>query len=169
MIRSLRSGGPGAALLLLGCLVACCHAAETEECRSLGFTGLQLCSDCDIMATYVKDEGLVADCQQCCVRGKEGGDTKFSAAVLEADLNHIRAFPHIDGFVKTHASRYHPGLRIRDRYGTVLPRLILSPEGGGAKQTIQIEGWKTEHVEDFLDQKLIQLPAPDRIVETASS
>lgn len=120
------------------------------------------------MATYVKDEGLVAECRQCCIRGKVGGDTKFSAAVLEADLNQVGAFPHIDGFLKKHADRYRPGLRIRDRYGGMLPRLLLSPQGGGAKQTVHIEGWKTEHIEEFLDDKLIQ-PTSDRVVGTASS
>lgn len=34
-------------------------AAESEECRALGFTGLQLCSDCDTLASYVKDEGAL--------------------------------------------------------------------------------------------------------------
>lgn len=34
-------------------------AAESEECRAMGFTGLQLCSDCDTLASYVKDEGAL--------------------------------------------------------------------------------------------------------------
>lgn len=154
--------------MILCNLVACSYTAETPECRSMGFTGFQLCSDCDTMANYVKDKGLVADCHQCCVRGKEGGDTKFSAAVLEADLNQIRAFPHIDGFVKHKAHRYLPRLRIRDHYMAVMPRLVLTPEGGGAKQTVNIEGWKTENVEEFLDEKLFQPTSTDTTLSSAS-
>lgn len=158
----------GIMLITLASLALVVGAAETEECRSLGFTGLQLCSDCEIMASYVKDEGLKADCLSCCARGKEGRNTKFSAAVLEVNLKQIGAFPHIDGFVKNKAERFHPGLRLRDYYGAVFPRLILTPEGGGPKQTIQIEGWKTEHVEEFLDDKLTQPKPKATRFETAS-
>lgn len=46
------------ATMALFCMAAqLCGAAESEECRSLGFTGLQLCSDCDTLASYVKDDG----------------------------------------------------------------------------------------------------------------
>jgi len=72
-------------LLLVGYLF---HAssAEDDTCTELGFTGLQLCSDCDRMAEYIKDEELVADCRKCCAKesklaASEG--VKFDSAVLE--------------------------------------------------------------------------------------
>jgi hypothetical protein len=33
-------------------------AAESEKCQALGFTG-PVCSDCDTLASYVKDEGAL--------------------------------------------------------------------------------------------------------------
>lgn len=30
---------------------------STRECENLGFTGLALCSDCNSLAEYVKDQG----------------------------------------------------------------------------------------------------------------
>ena len=30
--------------------------------------------------------------------------------------------------------------------------------GGGCTQVLQIDGWKTEHVEEFLNDKLLQPP-----------
>lgn len=44
-----------AALLLAAAQL--CTAAESEDCIALGFTGSQLCSDCDTLASYVKDDG----------------------------------------------------------------------------------------------------------------
>jgi hypothetical protein len=33
-------------------------AVESEKCQALGFTG-PVCSDCDTLASYVKDEGAL--------------------------------------------------------------------------------------------------------------
>lgn len=34
-----------------------------KECEDLGFTGLALCSDCNTLAEYVKDEGTSSSSQ----------------------------------------------------------------------------------------------------------
>ena len=46
------------------CVVLSCalHGVDAEalseaKCEDLGFTGLALCSDCDSLAEYVKDQG----------------------------------------------------------------------------------------------------------------
>lgn len=31
---------------------------SSRECENLGFTGLALCSDCNTLAEYVKDQGF---------------------------------------------------------------------------------------------------------------
>lgn len=45
-----------AALLLVACHL--CAAAEGDVCQALGFTG-PVCSDCDMLASYVKDDGVL--------------------------------------------------------------------------------------------------------------
>jgi hypothetical protein len=35
-----------------------CAAAEGDKCQALGFTG-PVCSDCDMLASYVKDDGAL--------------------------------------------------------------------------------------------------------------
>jgi hypothetical protein len=35
-----------------------CAAAQGDKCQALGFTG-PVCSDCDMMASYVKDDGVL--------------------------------------------------------------------------------------------------------------
>lgn len=52
----------GFSLLFLYVLQYALHGVDAEamseaKCEDLGFTGLALCSDCDSLAEYVKDEG----------------------------------------------------------------------------------------------------------------
>jgi hypothetical protein len=47
---------------------------------------MSLCSDCDAMADFVKDESLVAECRQCCAaESSRAGQAnlKFAHASLE--------------------------------------------------------------------------------------
>lgn len=49
-----------AMLVVLGVVVPLGASKEqlsTRECENLGFTGLALCSDCNSLAEYVKDQG----------------------------------------------------------------------------------------------------------------
>mmetsp|Transcript_1091 Transcript_1091/g.1537 ORF Transcript_1091/g.1537 Transcript_1091/m.1537 type:complete len:107 (-) Transcript_1091:423-743(-) len=61
-------------------------ADASANCLDLGFTGMQLCSDCDALAEFVKDEGLVSECKQCCAKESKRSankDIKFTSATLE--------------------------------------------------------------------------------------
>lgn len=132
----------------------CTLAIDTEECRKLGFTGLQLCADCELLASYVKDAELVADCQRCCTAGKSAVTQRYVSAVLEAYLDRIDGFPHIETFVRDKAAAFSPAVKVRNRYGT-LPRLILTAKNG-AKEIVFVDGWKTEHLEEFLNDKVLR-------------
>lgn len=58
MVRSPSVAAAVAVLLL--CLSVLCRGAErlgARECEELGFTGLALCSDCNALAEFVKDQG----------------------------------------------------------------------------------------------------------------
>jgi hypothetical protein len=56
-----------------------------KTCTDLGFSGLQLCSDCKLMARYVSNKELVADCYDCCAEEKTFSNiaVKYVSAVLE--------------------------------------------------------------------------------------
>ncbi|KAK9809223.1 hypothetical protein WJX72_011602 [[Myrmecia] bisecta] len=60
-------------------------------------------------------------------------------------------FPHIETFVRKKAKDYK-GLTVIDRFGA-LPRLVL--KAGKDRETIRIDKWKTEHIEEFLQDKLL--------------
>jgi hypothetical protein len=60
MARSLSSAA-AVSVVLLCCSVLCSGADRlgTRECEELGFTGLALCSDCNALSEFVKDQGNV--------------------------------------------------------------------------------------------------------------
>jgi len=60
------------------------HAAGTT-CTDLGFSGLQLCSDCKLMSTIVTNNEFVQDCYECCAEEKDEANfaIKYAKAVLE--------------------------------------------------------------------------------------
>lgn len=66
-----------------------------------------------------------------------------------------REFPHIETFVTQHSSKY-PKLKVRYVYGSP-PRLTL--KSGNQQETIRIDHWKTEHVQEYLDDRLISAEA----------
>ena len=62
-----------------------------------------------------------------------------------------REFPTVEHFVKDKAEDFD-SLEVRYRFGAS-PRLILIGENG-RKETLRIDKWKTELIEEFLHDKL---------------
>jgi hypothetical protein len=63
-----------------------CHPNTRTRGAGGRFTGMSLCSDCDAMADFVKDEALVGECRKCCAQESkraEQADLKFTHAMLE--------------------------------------------------------------------------------------
>jgi hypothetical protein len=61
-------------------------AEDSSSCIDLGFTGMQLCSDCTTLGDFVKDDALVAECKRCCAKDSKKSklkDVKFTSGVLE--------------------------------------------------------------------------------------
>ena len=71
-----------------------------------------------------------------------------------------RIYPHVETFVKEKTEKYSPRLTVRDRLG-VAPRLLMR-RAAGSKEVIRIDGWKTEQIEEYLDNKLATAPAQRR-------
>ena len=60
----------------------------------------------------------------------------------------------METFVNEKAKDFHPQLKVADRFG-VAPRLLMR-RPNGSKEVIRIDGWKTEHIEEFLRDKLLK-------------
>ncbi|RRT70929.1 hypothetical protein B296_00022294 [Ensete ventricosum] len=68
------------AIWLAGAALGLGERLGAKECEDLGFTGLALCSDCNTLAEYVKDEELVSDCRKCCSEDSDDSISKQSNA-----------------------------------------------------------------------------------------
>jgi hypothetical protein len=140
-------------VLCLVFAVAVVNATDELSCRDLGFGSVVLCSDCEQLQKFVRDSELVAECRRCCAPDAAKKAAFYQTAVLEVCPQSITAFPHIEEFVNKKAADFSEGLTVRHEFGRS-PRLLLVPLGGGSTDVVPIAGWKTEHVEEFLREKL---------------
>eukprot|EP00803_Ostreobium_quekettii_P010137 evm.model.scf_531.11 EVM.evm.TU.scf_531.11 scf_531:76539-77105(-) len=74
----------------------------------------------------------------------------YKKAVLEVCKFNLAATPHIEEFVGKKVENYH-NLEVRYRMGTH-PKLHLSTDE--KRDTIRIDHWKTEEIEEFLKDRL---------------
>ncbi|KAG0586037.1 hypothetical protein KC19_2G058700 [Ceratodon purpureus] len=131
------------------------EVVSEARCDELGFTGLVLCSDCDSLVEYVKDKELEADCRKCCAEEFENdlSKMKYARAVLEICLRKVMFYPNIQTFIDEKLSDF-PEVSVKYRFGAP-PKLIMKDEKGSQKESIRIDNWKTEQIEQFLKQKVI--------------
>ncbi|WIA37408.1 hypothetical protein OEZ86_014333 [Tetradesmus obliquus] len=130
------------------------HLAQGySECENLGFTGLQVCSDCESLAEYVKDEELLADCKQCCVKDTQS-NIKYTSATLEVCPYRLNGLPHIQDFIGKHAAQYKGSLKVMRRVNAY-PKIILSNDKGD-RTSVRIDNWRVPTIHDFLADKLQQ-------------
>eukprot|EP00899_Mesostigma_viride_P026646 jgi/Mesvir1/7166/Mv02526-RA.1 len=136
-----------------------CHSsmADTIDCPSLGFSGMSRCSDCVLLSEYVQDEELVADCNKCCIKTNEDtGKERYRKATLEVCSFRLGAYRSVEEFVKKKAANF-PNLVVRYK-DFAMPKLIFTkPVAGQTKSTesIRIDQWKTEHIEEYLQERLV--------------
>ncbi|KAI5079372.1 hypothetical protein GOP47_0004851 [Adiantum capillus-veneris] len=133
--------------------LACAHESSLN-CEDLGFTGLALCSDCDSLAEFVKDEELISECRACCAQEGEDSITKitYSGAILEVCMRKLVFYPNVQSFIEDDLPKYL-NIKVQYRYGSP-PKLIMLDEDGNNKETIRIDNWKKEHIEQFLKEKV---------------
>ncbi|CAN6580534.1 unnamed protein product [Malus baccata var. baccata] len=126
---------------------------STRECENLGFTGLALCSDCNSLAEYVKDQELVSDCMKCCTEDSDDSTTKitYSGAILEVCMRKLVFYPEIVGFIEEEKDRF-PSVKVQYIFNSP-PKLILLDDAGERKET-RIDNWKREHILQFLQGKV---------------
>lgn len=124
-----------------------------------------LCSTCATLAEFVPPtvEGgaaLAADCRACCTdAGSATAATpaapRAAKAVLEVCDAQLRRHAHIQGFLDREAKKFGPGrVAHAPRWG-MPPRLLLLDGGGALLEAVRIDGWKTEHIVEFLSARLV--------------
>ncbi|KAF0920494.1 hypothetical protein E2562_035387 [Oryza meyeriana var. granulata] len=146
-----------AVALVLMCCSGLCLGVErlgVRECEELGFTGLALCSDCNALAEFVKDQELVDDCHKCCTEDSDDSISKltFSGAIIEVCMRKLVFYPEVVGFIEEDKDDF-PYVEARYVYGSP-PKLIMLDDKGDQKETIRIDNWKREHIQQFLKEKV---------------
>ncbi|KAJ7538399.1 hypothetical protein O6H91_11G046300 [Diphasiastrum complanatum] len=143
-------------LLLLLCGLASVIVAKSDSsvsCEDLGFTGLALCSDCDALAEIVKDAELESDCRKCCAQELQDSISKtYSGAILEVCMRKLVFYRNVEAFIEKSLAQF-PLVDVNYRFGSS-PKLIMKDERGNEKESIRIDNWKTEHIEQFLKEKV---------------
>ncbi|XP_042374965.1 selenoprotein F-like [Zingiber officinale] len=140
-------------LLLAGAAISADERLGAKECEDLGFTGLALCSDCNTLAEYVKDEELVSDCRKCCSEDSDDSISKvtFSGAILEVCMRKLVFYPEVVSFIEEEKDKF-PYVKIQYAYASP-PKLIMLDSDNNPKETIRIDNWKREHIQQFLREK----------------
>lgn len=127
---------------------------SSRECEDLGFTGLALCSDCNTLAEYVKNQELVSDCLKCCTEDSDDSISKitYSGAILEVCMRKLVFYPEIVGFIEEEKDQF-PTFKVQYLFNSP-PKLIMLDDEGQHKETIRIDNWKREHMLQYLREKV---------------
>ncbi|KAM3968256.1 selenoprotein F [Aphomia sociella] len=135
---------------------------STEDCASLGFIKANLlCSSCDQLKDFSLDD-LVVHCKECCHKDKtDPKEKKYARAILEVCTCKFPAYPQIQAFVKSDRPAKFPNLQIKYVRG-LDPIIKLLDKDGIVKDTVAIEKWNTDSVEEFLKTHLEKEEDDDR-------
>ncbi|XP_022120009.2 selenoprotein F [Pieris rapae] len=144
-------------------LIHSCQAElSSEDCSSLGFIKSNLlCSSCDQLKDFSLDQ-LVEHCKQCCHQDESAPkEKKYARAILEVCTCKFPAYPQIQAFVKSDRPAKFPNLQIKYVRG-LDPIIKLLDKDGIVKDTVAIEKWNTDSVEEFLNTHLVKEDDDDR-------
>jgi len=127
-----------------------------EHCEKLGFRKENLlCSSCQKLDEYVKDQALYHECLECCTADLDDDQQepqRFHSATLVLCKCILPHSPHLESFVTKEAANF-ANLQLQWVNG-MQPVLELKNEDSRVVQSIGIAKWKTEHIVEFLNEKL---------------
>jgi len=157
--------------LILSCLLFIISSsfvlATPLECIDLGFTPTLICSRCTTLQEFVNDKELQEECLRCCASDKSDDNTRWPYATIKVDRWRHFFFPKVEQFLKERAEKF-VGLKIKNRSG-VFPTLSLEDETHHVVETVSIESWDPDTIEDFLKEKLIDGTGKDRSSESTNT
>eukprot|EP01117_Protostelium_nocturnum_P014887 TRINITY_DN5715_c0_g1_i1.p1 TRINITY_DN5715_c0_g1~~TRINITY_DN5715_c0_g1_i1.p1 ORF type:complete len:154 (-),score=46.15 TRINITY_DN5715_c0_g1_i1:129-590(-) len=149
------SGSIVVLILSIGFCAVSAVEFDKKKCLELGFGEDLLCSSCDDLKTFVKDKSLHEECASCCQASQkenEGKTTQFSEGKLIVCKWKLGRFPHVSEFIEKRAE-FFPHLQIE--YRTYADPILQLTNSEGEVETLRIEGWKTENIEEFLRGNLV--------------
>ncbi|KFB48423.1 selenoprotein [Anopheles sinensis] len=135
---------------------------SAEDCRELGLIKSQLfCSSCNSLSDYGLVE-LKEHCLECCQKdtASDGKLKVYPKAVLEVCTCKFGAYPQIQAFIKSDRPAKFPNLSIKYVRG-LDPIVKLMDEGGNVKETLSINKWNTDTVQEFFETRLAKVEDDD--------
>lgn len=138
------------------------HAEFTaDDCWSLGFNKANLlCSSCDQLKNF-QLEMLKDHCKECCHQDESVSVAKkYAKAVLEVCTCKFGAYPQIQAFIKSERPSKFSNLQIKYVRG-LDPIIKLFDKDGHLKETLAIDKWNTDSVEEFLNTYLEKVEEDD--------
>ncbi|KAJ0735404.1 putative selenoprotein F/M [Helianthus annuus] len=145
--RSLKIFNLISTILLL--LFVCSKAEQlsSKECEDLGFTCLALCSDCNFLAEYVKDQDfrdvigliqLLSDCRKCCTEDSDDSTSKiiYSGAILEVCMRKLVFYPEVVSFIEDEKEKF-PSAKVQYAFNASPKLIMLDDDAGQHKETIR--------------------------------
>ncbi|XP_044270783.1 selenoprotein F [Tribolium madens] len=144
------------ALFFTFCVSKCYSEFTTEDCWALGFNKANLlCSSCEQLSKFNLD--VIKDhCKECCHLDESATvEKKYAKAVLEVCTCKFGAYPQIQAFIKSSRPLQFPNLQIKYVRG-LDPIIKLYDKDGALQETVAIEKWNTDSVEEFLKTHLVQ-------------
>lgn len=132
------------------------QALSANECKQLGFDSSSLlCSSCDELKEF-KLSQLEKSCKQCCVSDGEADNesvVKYASATLEVCSWKLGRYPQVQAFIQSDRPSKYPNLRISYVRGKE-PTLVLYDDSGAEVESLGIDKWTTDTVEEYLNQIL---------------
>jgi len=131
---------------------------DSSACLELGFNSAKLlCSACDDLKQF--GLGMMSDdCGKCCMRDAGSAkleNVKYERAVLEVCGWRLGAYPQVAAFVKSELPARYPGLTIKYVRGAD-PIIKLIDDEDEVAETLAIDKWNTDSVEEFLDTVMVK-------------
>merc|ERR1719373_640326 len=151
-------------IVLMACSVTVRADKKTvgsEACAELGFGEALRCSTCQRLSDFLPSGDqkggkeaatLTKDCLKCC---SDEGDEVFAKAIFHVSKGLVEADQDIEDFVKRKAPAFK-NLKIEySMWGVSSLQLLRKDETEeSAKTFVNIGGWKSDEIKDFIKLKL---------------
>lgn len=121
-----------------------------SECAEMGFEKGLSCISCKELSEFGL-KGLQAECNSCCEKSDED-ITQYKRAVLEVCSWKLGRFPHVSAFIDTKLKQL-PNMEVKYKKGAA-PIIKLYGESSKPEETVGIENWNEETLNQFIEEKL---------------
>eukprot|EP00930_Biecheleria_cincta_P074304 TRINITY_DN61508_c0_g1_i1.p1 TRINITY_DN61508_c0_g1~~TRINITY_DN61508_c0_g1_i1.p1 ORF type:complete len:165 (-),score=45.17 TRINITY_DN61508_c0_g1_i1:5-499(-) len=135
--------------------------AGTQECAEMGYGADLRCSTCSRLQEFLpsgEEKGaaesakLVSECRRCC---ESVGEEVFKRGILYVCPSQVQGDQDIEDFVKRKADAFKSlDVKYRDGVRTTLMLLREGETEEDAKEAVNIRGWKSDEIRDFVAMKL---------------